>query len=126
MNDLTLRGLDSKLLLRNDRTSRCRTSRCSPDGRGRSRYLFIDAKNYHSSVFNEQWGEPQPALSLLLPPLSKRKNFTCASCAHKQCGAERDRTVDLRLAKPALSQLSYSPESRARSEPSRIRGPGQT
>ena len=25
-------------------------------------------------------------------------------------GAERDRTVDLRLAKPALSQLSYSPE----------------
>ena len=26
-------------------------------------------------------------------------------------GAERDRTVDLRLAKPALSQLSYSPGS---------------
>ena len=26
------------------------------------------------------------------------------------CGAERDRTDDLRLAKPALSQLSYSPE----------------
>ena len=25
------------------------------------------------------------------------------------CGAERPRTVDLRLAKPALSQLSYSP-----------------
>ena len=25
------------------------------------------------------------------------------------CGAERDRTDDLRLAKPALSQLSYSP-----------------
>ena len=25
------------------------------------------------------------------------------------CGAERDRTADLRLAKPALSQLSYSP-----------------
>lgn len=25
-------------------------------------------------------------------------------------GAERDRTDDLRLAKPALSQLSYSPE----------------
>ena len=28
-------------------------------------------------------------------------------------GAERDRTDDLRLAKPALSQLSYSPESGA-------------
>jgi hypothetical protein len=27
-------------------------------------------------------------------------------------GAERDRTVDLRLAKPPLSQLSYSPDSR--------------
>jgi hypothetical protein len=26
------------------------------------------------------------------------------------CGAERSRTVDLRLAKPALSQLSYSPK----------------
>jgi hypothetical protein len=29
-------------------------------------------------------------------------------------GAERDRTVDLRLAKPALSQLSYSPALCAR------------
>src|SRR5262245_52512844 len=29
-------------------------------------------------------------------------------------GAERDRTVDLRLAKPALSQLSYSPVSRSK------------
>ena len=27
-------------------------------------------------------------------------------------GAERDRTDDLRLAKPALSQLSYSPDRR--------------
>ena len=27
----------------------------------------------------------------------------------ENCGAERDRTDDLRLAKPALSQLSYSP-----------------
>ena len=27
-------------------------------------------------------------------------------------GADRDRTDDLRLAKPALSQLSYSPEVR--------------
>ena len=31
----------------------------------------------------------------------------------EKCGAERDRTVDLRLAKPALSQLSYSPERSA-------------
>ena len=31
------------------------------------------------------------------------------SAEPKLCGAERDRTDDLRLAKPALSQLSYSP-----------------
>ena len=31
-------------------------------------------------------------------------------------GAERVRTVDLRLAKPALSQLSYSPEQWARAD----------
>ena len=30
---------------------------------------------------------------------------------HRLCGANRDRTDDLRLAKPALSQLSYNPES---------------
>jgi hypothetical protein len=40
-------------------------------------------------------------------------------------GADRDRTDDLRLAKPALSQLSYSPEERG--EPSSsCGGPGQT
>ena len=33
-------------------------------------------------------------------------------------GADRDRTDDLRLAKPALSQLSYSPDNRG--------GPGQS
>ena len=35
-------------------------------------------------------------------------------------GAERDRTVDLRLAKPALSQLSYSPEGRANGNAIRV------
>jgi hypothetical protein len=35
------------------------------------------------------------------PRLSRRENIG---------GADRDRTDDLRLAKPALSQLSYSPE----------------
>ena len=39
-------------------------------------------------------------------------------------GAERDRTDDLRLAKPALSQLSYSPEYGQRST-EELRGPGQ-
>ena len=36
--------------------------------------------------------------------------FECLT--RKSGGAERDRTDDLRLAKPALSQLSYSPEGR--------------
>ncbi len=30
----------------------------------------------------------------------------------KECGADRDRTDDLRLARAALSQLSYSPDRR--------------
>jgi hypothetical protein len=34
---------------------------------------------------------------------------TLPSTAGKSCGADRDRTDDIRLAKPALSQLSYSP-----------------
>jgi hypothetical protein len=34
--------------------------------------------------------------------------------AEKNGGADRDRTGDLRLAKPALSRLSYSPAFRAR------------
>jgi hypothetical protein len=33
----------------------------------------------------------------------------CAVLLEHRGGAERDRTDDLRLAKPALSQLSYSP-----------------
>ena len=43
-------------------------------------------------------------------------------------GADRDRTDDLRLAKPALSQLSYSPEECAGPEapPHFGGGPGQT
>jgi hypothetical protein len=36
---------------------------------------------------------------------------TAGSRSHILGGADRDRTDDLRLAKPALSQLSYSPES---------------
>jgi hypothetical protein len=35
--------------------------------------------------------------------------FTMRHACATDCGADRDRTDDLRLAKPALSQLSYSP-----------------
>ena len=44
-------------------------------------------------------------------------------------GADRDRTDDLRLAKPALSQLSYSPSgsaSESTPDASLTSGPGQT
>ena len=44
--------------------------------------------------------------------LEKRKRHPQSSAFHlqqKQCGAERDRTVDLLTASQALSQLSYGP-----------------
>ena|ERR1044071_2648757 len=41
----------------------------------------------------------------------------CATFSRRFRGADRDRTDDLRLAKPALSQLSYSPDRS---------GPGQS
>ena len=39
----------------------------------------------------------------------KKKNNPLINKRLKNGGADRDRTDDLRLAKPALSQLSYSP-----------------
>ena len=46
--------------------------------------------------------------------------------AHKICcGADRDRTDDLRLAKPALSQLSYSPGKTRRSHDQTVVGQGR-
>ena len=43
------------------------------------------------------------------------------ACVIRLGGADRDRTDDLRLAKPALSQLSYSPLM-----PDSVGGPGKT
>ena len=67
----------------------------------------------------------QDAIQLILAQLS------CASCRHlrfsknrnlvqntkRMSGADRDRTDGLRLAKPALSQLSYSPVALAIQSP---------
>ena len=39
-----------------------------------------------------------------------RKSLPFGARDDKSGGADRDRTGDLRLAKPALSQLSYSPD----------------
>ncbi len=52
------------------------------------------------SIVNERWQ------GLALPV---RNRHVSAAANEIRCGADRDRTDDLRLAKPALSQLSYSP-----------------
>ena len=64
--------------------------RCPPLGRTHAVQVEALAGDYRYSVFNE-------------PGCSRRVST-------KFCGAERDRTDDLRLAKPALSQLSYGPD----------------
>jgi hypothetical protein len=88
-----------------------------------------------SSRARDSTGEPRHSLFVLLPlddTISKRSRIErfvssaiqlsmssgepssprrCAKRGNtpKTCGADRDRTDDLRLAKPALSRLSYSP-----------------
>ena len=62
-------------------------------------------------VFNEQWRDE---LALAIRTVAHAR-ICCG-------GADRDRTDDLRLAKPALSRLSYSP----RPAWSITCGPGQT
>ncbi len=70
----------------------------------------------HSALARFAEGRPLREVSLFYsvfnePGTAKRRVL-------KSCGAERFRTDDLRLAKPALSQLSYGPV--------KSRGPGQT
>jgi hypothetical protein len=48
---------------------------------------------------------------------------TARTLSEKTSGADRDRTDDLRLAKPALSQLSYSPEELAAARSGHILAP---
>ena len=56
---------------------------------------------------------PTPACSGPVAHEGRIKFFSAQSAAENRTGgADRDRTDDLRLAKPALSQLSYSPLSR--------------
>jgi hypothetical protein len=65
----------------------------------------------HYSVFNDRgWHQ------------GHRETFQVCAALARRGGADRDRTDDLRLAKPALSQLSYSPGLRHLIH----RGPGQS
>ena len=80
--------------------------RCPPLGRTHAVQVEALAGDYRSLVFNE-------------PGCSRRVST-------KSSGAERDRTDDLRLAKPALSQLSYGPMMDRGRAARKLRGPGQT
>ena len=58
--------------------------------------------------------DPTPACSGPAAHEGRIKIVTAQSAAENRTGgADRDRTDDLRLAKPALSQLSYSPTRRS-------------
>ena len=63
-------------------------------------------------VVNERWPVNRPTRTATGP--------SWGNCVR---GADRDRTDDLRLAKPALSQLSYSPE---RVDRAPLRSPGRS
>jgi hypothetical protein len=60
--------------------------------------------NPHSTVRSQEYSAPVN-LCLFVCPFSA----TCSTLGSSPCGAEGIRTPDLRRAKAALSQLSYSP-----------------
>jgi hypothetical protein len=82
--------------------------------------IYRDSPVRHHELAILPTGEFGPSRArLVLIQLSRSgAGRACVAAADQQlrcfaeqnlCGAERDRTDDLRLAKPALSQLSYSP-----------------
>ena len=92
-----------------------------------SRYLIKDAKTFRTSIVRERanpvrarqhWrcSQPRGCTGLFSRKLFE-KQYRHSRCSTRDTvskdvsirGADRDRTDDLRLAKPALSQLSYSP-----------------
>jgi hypothetical protein len=63
------------------------------------------SKNHSSLISSGLW-------SIAYGLCSEVSAISYAQCAISELGgADRDRTDDLRLAKPALSQLSYSPDN---------------
>ena len=60
-----------------------------------------------------------------MPPIAPPERSVAPKRDRQNGGGERDRTDDLRLAKPALSQLSYAPADRpAKPEARHPEGPG--
>ena len=76
--------------------------------------MSVDISFDTYSIFNEQWRR------------AARLRELEADEVEIFCGAERDRTDDLRLAKPALSQLSYSPRCVCQNGYCLNSGPGQS
>jgi hypothetical protein len=82
---------------------------------------WVDRRNtqvsYHAlalfkitvSIFKDRHEPRRPANRCNAIPDRAERHDRASQCDH---GADGDRTHDLRLAKPALSQLSYSPAFR--------------
>jgi hypothetical protein len=94
--------------------SRRRLSSVAPDHTA-GNFGPADVVSY--SIVNEQWRHGMPP-STNMQPTGLRFLLHLWGRNLESGGADRDRTDDLRLAKPALSQLSYSPDKAC--------GPGQT
>jgi hypothetical protein len=89
--------------------------------------LLLRRKNFYLDFQRTETTEVVTSQTLLRPAKSCGRLFAPCSRSVRLlrpvtaatslfCGADRDRTDDLRLAKPALSQLSYSPELSSFSE----------
>ncbi len=75
-----------------------------------ARVTFIGTRTIRFSKIGTR-NNPEDCMTRVRPSLT-----SCVADEHRSGngrsgGADRDRTDDLRLAKPALSQLSYSPEN---------------
>src|SRR5262245_50555375 len=96
-------------------------TRISPLGRPGSLRTHPCMRKTRSALDSERYSvvkdrrssprEPPPARSRPARPRGAER----IEARRRPGGADRDRTDDLRLAKPALSQLSYSPKSLERS-----------
>ena len=73
----------------------------------RTSEAFASATPEFSVTFNQTNDGPEKFLGGFYH--FKKTGCVGATCQLHDSGADRDRTDDLRLAKPALSQLSYSP-----------------
>ena len=72
-------------------------------------FIFSAARQLLLSVQELTSGDLREKIEYKLSDFQRTTNLTQHFFATVNCGADRDRTDDLLLAKQALSQLSYSP-----------------